>query len=128
MIWGVETSSPVSRGASPLEDQDQVFWWRDAARDVDVPRGHGVGWSTRDGVEHGYLTLISEHLRLDANQFETLLAGELGRRAFQQLRDAKNEVPPVVRLYAAGYVVLELDLTDHFGSGQCAKPGTCPRR
>ena len=116
MIWVVQTFSPVDPGASPLEHQDQVFWWRDAAHDVDVPRGHGVGWSTRDGAEHGYLTLVSEHLRLDANQIETLLVGELGRRAFQQLTYAKDEVSPVVRLYAAGHVVLELDLADHFGS------------
>lgn len=111
----MNTSSPVDYGASSFVDEPQVLWWRDAARDVDVPRGHGVGWATRDGSEHGRLTLASEHLRLDADQITTLLASTLGSGSFQQLAHAKDSVSPAVRLYAAGHVLVELDLTDHFG-------------
>lgn len=111
----MNTSSPVDCGASSSADGPQVLWWRDAAGDVDVPRGHGVGWATRDGSEHGRVTLASEHLRLDADQVSTLLARELGSGGFQQLAHAKDSVSPAVRLYAAGHVLVELDLADHFG-------------
>lgn len=108
------TSSPSDEAEGSANDP-QVFWWRDATGDLEVPRGHGVGWATQDGAQHGRMTLISDHLRLDASQITTRLADELGATDFQQLDLARTSVPPAVRLYAAGHVVAELDLVGHFG-------------
>lgn len=113
-IFFPSTSSPSDEAEGSANDP-QVFWWRDATGDVEVPRGHGVGWATRDGAQHGRLTLVSDHLRLDASQITTRLANELGGANFGQLDHERESVSPAVRLYAAGHVVAELDLVGHFG-------------
>lgn len=111
----MNTSISTDCGASSPADEPPVLWWRDTAGDVDVPRGHGVGWAARDGSKHGRLTLASEHVRLDVDQIAALLTDEVGTGDFQQLARATGSVSPAVLLYSAGHVVVELDLADHFG-------------
>ena len=94
----------------------RVLWWRDAGSDVEVPRGHGIGWASADGSHHGRVTLTSEYLRLDSAQIEVLLASRLGESQYEQLSEATPDVAPGVLLYAAGHTLAELDLADHFGA------------
>lgn len=115
----VNISSFDDEAASSSANKPRVLWWRDGTGDVEVPRGHGVGWATEDGAQHGRLTLVSDHLRLDASQIMTRLADELGAADLEQLDHVSESVSPAVRLYAAGHVVAELDLADLFGK-DCA--------